>query len=36
MDAAHTGLAGDGIVVIIPVERMYRIRAKAEAKYEKA
>ena len=36
IDAAHTGLAGDGIVVVIPVERMYRIKTKAEAKYEKA
>lgn len=34
MDTAHTGLAGDGIVAIIPVERIYRIRSKAIAKYE--
>jgi len=31
MDAAHTGLSGDGIVVVLPVERVYRIRTKAEA-----
>lgn len=30
MDAAHTGAAGDGIVAIVPVERIYRIRTKAE------
>ncbi|MEE9403126.1 MAG: P-II family nitrogen regulator [Desulfobacteria bacterium] len=32
MDAAHTGIAGDGIVAILPVERIYRIRTKAEAR----
>jgi nitrogen regulatory protein P-II 1 len=26
--AAHTGLAGDGIVVVLPVESMYRIRSQ--------
>jgi len=31
MDAAHTGLAGDGIVAVLPVERVYRIRTKSEA-----
>jgi nitrogen regulatory protein P-II 1 len=36
MDIAHTGLAGDGIVVLIPVEKLYRIRLKAEAEYEEA
>jgi nitrogen regulatory protein P-II 1 len=34
MDTAHTGQSGDGIVAIIPVERMYRIRSKTEAKHE--
>ncbi|MBI4767802.1 MAG: P-II family nitrogen regulator [Deltaproteobacteria bacterium] len=29
-EAAHTGLAGDGIVAVIPVEKIYRIRTKAE------
>ncbi len=28
MDAAHTGLEGDGIVVITPVEKIYHIRTK--------
>lgn len=31
MQAAHTGGAGDGIVVILPVERIFRVRTKAEA-----
>ena len=31
MDTSHTGLTGDGIVAVIPVERVYRIRSKAEA-----
>ena len=26
MQAAHTGTAGDGIVSVLPVERLYRIR----------
>jgi len=30
MDAAHTGLEGDGIVAIVPVEKLYHIRTKAE------
>ncbi|MDZ4200398.1 MAG: P-II family nitrogen regulator [Kiritimatiellia bacterium] len=34
MDAAHTGSAGDGIVVLIPVEKLYRIRSKTEATEE--
>ncbi|MDP2268598.1 MAG: P-II family nitrogen regulator [Deltaproteobacteria bacterium] len=34
MDTAHTGAAGDGMVAIIPVERMYRIRSRTEAKNE--
>ena len=34
MDTAHTGLAGDGIVTIAPVEKIYRIRNKVEVKYE--
>lgn len=36
MNAAHTGSAGDGIVALIPVEKLYRIRSKTEAKYEEA
>ena len=34
MDAAHTGSAGDGIVALIPVEKLNRIRSKTEAKYQ--
>jgi nitrogen regulatory protein P-II 1 len=29
MDAAHTGLTGDGVVAIQPVEMMYRIRSRS-------
>jgi nitrogen regulatory protein P-II 1 len=31
VDAAHTGAPGDGIVVVLPVETVYRIRTRAEA-----
>lgn len=31
MDAAHTGVPGDGIVAILPVEHLMRIRSKADA-----
>jgi nitrogen regulatory protein P-II 1 len=31
MQAAHTGGAGDGIVVLLPVEKVFRIRTKNEA-----
>ena len=31
MDAASSGMAGDGIVAVIPVERVYRIRTKTLA-----
>ncbi len=31
METAHTGQAGDGIVVVIPVESVYRIRTQAAA-----
>ena len=31
MDAAHTGIAGDGIVVVLPVESIYRIRTREVA-----
>ncbi len=30
MEVAHTGMEGDGIVAIIPVEKLYRIRTKTE------
>jgi nitrogen regulatory protein PII len=28
MEAAHTGIKGDGIVAIMPAESVYRIRTK--------
>lgn len=28
--AAHTGIAGDGIVAVLPVEQLYCIRTKSE------
>ena len=31
MDAAHTGRPGDGIIAVTPVERVFRIRERAEA-----
>jgi nitrogen regulatory protein P-II 1 len=31
MNAAHTGVTGDGIVAILPVEKVFHIRSKAEA-----
>jgi len=31
MDAAHTGLPGDGVVAIVPVENLFLIRTRAEA-----
>ncbi len=30
MEIAHLGIAGDGIVAVLPVEKLYRIRTKAE------
>jgi nitrogen regulatory protein P-II 1 len=30
MDVAHTGMEGDGIVAVIPVDKLYRIRTKSE------
>jgi len=35
MEAAHTGLRGDGIVSISPVTRIYRIRTRAEVTGER-
>ena len=32
MDAAHTGSVGDGLVAILPVHKVFRIRNKALAK----
>ena len=31
VDCAHTGLAGDGIVAVLPVDKIIRIRTRAEA-----
>lgn len=31
MEAAHTGAAGDGIVAVLPIERLYLIRTRGEA-----
>ncbi|MDD4927688.1 MAG: P-II family nitrogen regulator [Gallionella sp.] len=30
MDAAHSGAAGDGIVAVLPVSHLYRIRSRSE------
>lgn len=34
MDAAHTGLEGDGIVAVLPVESVYHIRTKEKCQHE--
>lgn len=31
MDAAHTGVPGDGIVAVVPVEKLFLNRTRAEA-----
>jgi len=31
MDAAHTGLPGDGIVAVVPIDKFFLIRTRAEA-----
>ena len=31
MDAAHTGLPGDGIVAVVPIEKFFLIRTRFEA-----
>lgn len=31
MNAAHSGLSGDGFVAVLPVEQVYRIRTRAPA-----
>lgn len=31
IETAHTGVPGDGLVVVVPVETVYRIRSKALA-----
>jgi nitrogen regulatory protein P-II 1 len=34
MNAAHTGMVGDGIVAISPVESVYHIRTREKCKYD--
>lgn len=34
LDSAHVGAPGDGIIAVLPVERLYRIRSKSEVKAE--
>lgn len=34
MDTAHTGTPGDGLVAILPVEQVYRIRTRQPANHE--
>ncbi len=31
IETAHVGLEGDGIVAVLPVEKLYRIRTRTEA-----
>lgn len=31
MDAAHTGVPGDGVIAVLPIEKLYLIRADGEA-----
>ena len=31
MDAAHTGVPGDGVVAVLPIEKLYLIRTRGEA-----
>ena len=31
MEAAHTGLPGDGVVAVMPIEKLFVIRSKSEA-----
>ncbi len=34
MEVAHTGVEGDGIIAVIPVETIYHIRTKEKCEYE--
>jgi len=34
MEAAHTGIEGDGIVAILPVESVYHIRTKEKCQHD--
>jgi nitrogen regulatory protein P-II 1 len=31
IDAAHTGVPGDGVVAVVPVEKLYLVRTRSEA-----
>lgn len=31
MDAAHTGLPGDGVVAVVPIEKFFLVRTRSEA-----
>ncbi|MEA3244567.1 MAG: P-II family nitrogen regulator [Gemmatimonadota bacterium] len=35
-DAAHTGIEGDGIIVVLPVEALYHIRNKEQVRSRSA
>jgi nitrogen regulatory protein P-II 1 len=32
MEAAHVGVEGDGIIAVLPVEKLYRIRTRSQVK----
>ena len=34
MDAAHTGVPGDGVVAVLPIDKLFLIRTKGEATAE--
>lgn len=34
MDAAHTGVPGDGVVAVLPLDKLYLIRTRSEATLE--
>jgi len=34
VDAAHTGLPGDGVVAVLPIDTLYLIRTRSEATKE--
>jgi len=36
METAHVGLEGDGIIAVLPVEKLFRIRTGSEFKLDKA
>ena len=31
MNAAHTGATGDGVIAVVPIEKLYLIRTRSEA-----